>query len=154
MYNTLLALHSLTRWLVLLSLLYAIFIAFRGWRGRLAFTAHHNLVRHLTATIAHVQLLLGLGLYFISPIIRYFLQNFKQAVAYRPIRFFGMEHSLMMFIAITVLTIGSAKAKRRTGDREKFRTMAIWYTIALLLILSSVPWPFSPMVQRPAWRGF
>jgi hypothetical protein len=154
MYLTLLALHSLTRWLVLVSLLFAIFNSYRGWVFNKPWLRSDDIIRHTTATIAHVQLLLGAWLYFISPIVDYFLHNFSTAMHNRSIRFFGMEHITMMLIGITVLTIGSAKAKRKTTDREKFKTMAIWFTIALLIILSSIPWSFSPLISRPNFRGF
>lgn len=152
-YTLLLFLHNCTRWLVLLSLLYAIYRAWSGWLGSKAFTAHDNTTRHVTATIAHVQLTLGIVLYFISPLVDYFLKNFKEAVHDREIRFFGMEHSLMMLVAVVVLSIGSVLAKRKPTDEQKFKTMAIWYTIALVIILANVPWPFSPLVNRPWLRG-
>jgi hypothetical protein len=60
----------------------------------------------------------------------------------------------VMLTAIILITIGSAKAKRKTTDQEKFKTMAIWLTIALLLILSSIPWSFSPLISRPMFRAF
>lgn len=154
MYSTLLSLHSLVRWLVLTSLLFAIFRAYKGWFSQKEFSRFDNSVRHWTATIAHVQLILGLLLYFLSPIIDYFLHNFKEAVHLREIRFFGMEHSLMMLTAIIVITIGSAKAKRKPTDAEKFKTMAIWFSIGLLIILTSIPWPFSPLTSRPYYRTF
>jgi hypothetical protein len=154
MYPTLLALHSLVRWLVLTSLLYAIFRAYNGWLSKRVFSRFDNAVRHWTTTIAHIQLILGLWLYFISPIVAYFLQHLSTVMHERAIRFFGMEHITMMFIGITLITIGSAKAKRKTTDQEKFRTMAIWFTIALLIILSSVPWSFSPLISRPNFRPF
>jgi hypothetical protein len=59
-----------------------------------------------------------------------------------------------MLTAIVLITIGSAKAKRKKQDRDKFRVIALWYTIGLLLILSSIPWAFSPLVSRPYLRGF
>ncbi|TSJ43376.1 hypothetical protein FO440_04050 [Mucilaginibacter corticis] len=152
MYATLLALHSLTRWLVLTSLLFAIFWAYRGWLLNKPYLRFDDGLRHITATIAHIQLTLGLSLYFISPIVSYFLHNFSTAVHERAIRFFGMEHITMMLIAITLITIGSAKAKRKSIDKEKFKTMAIWFTIALLIILSSIPWSFSPLISRPNFR--
>lgn len=154
MYSTLLTLHSGVRWLVLASLLFALFLAFRGWFLKKTFGKLDNSIRHITATIAHVQLTLGIILYCISPVTQYFLANFKEAVKNREIRFFGMEHSLMMVIAVTLITIGSMKAKRRTPDNQKFRTMALWYGTALLVILSSVPWWFSPLVSRPMFRWF
>lgn len=154
MYGTLLALHSLTRWLVLITLLFAIFRSYRGWLLRSPYSKFDNIVRHTTATVAHLQLILGIWLYFISPIVAYFLHHFGTAVHERAIRFFGMEHITMMLIGITLITLGSARSKRQTNDRQKFKTMAIWLTAALLVILSSVPWSFSPLISRPNFRPF
>jgi hypothetical protein len=154
MYSILLTTHSLLRWLVLASLLYSIFIGYRGWLSNKPFTKADGVVRSVTTTIVHVQLVVGVWLYCISPIVHYFLHNFSSAVHERQIRFFGMEHITMMAIAITVLTIGSSKSRRKTIDREKFKTMAVWFTIALLIILSSIPWSFSPLTSRPNFRTF
>jgi hypothetical protein len=154
MYASLLVFHSLLRWLVLGSLLFAIFRAFRGWYGNHPFKLLDDRARHITATIAHLQLILGIWLYSISPITAYFLENFKEAVHERNIRFFGMEHSIMMLLAITLLTIGSMQVKREAANQRKFKKMAICYTIALLMILSSVPWAFSSFVARPYFRTF
>jgi hypothetical protein len=149
-----LALHSLVRWFVVIALLVSIIRAYRGWLSKKSFTRLDNSLRHWTATITHIQLILGLTLYFISPIVSYFLRNFRDAVHEREIRFFGMEHSLMMTIGIVIITIGSVKAKRRQTDIEKFKTMAIWFTIGFLIILSSIPWAFSPLTSRPYFRAF
>jgi hypothetical protein len=154
MYSTLLAFHSLLRWLVLISLLYAMYRAYKGWFSKKAFSSLDDSVRHWTATIAHVQLIAGLCLYWISPVTDYFIHRFKDAVHQREIRFFGMEHSFMMLLAIVVITIGSAKAKRQESDREKFKTMAIWFSVALFILLTSIPWSFSPLVSRPSFRPF
>lgn len=154
MYPVLLASHSLVRWLVLVSLLYAIIRAYQGWRSKGKFTAMDNSVRHWTATIVHIQFLLGVGLYFISPIVDYFLHHFQDALHQREIRFFGMEHSVMMFLAVAVISIGSGKATREIKDAGKFKIMAIWFAVGLLIILSSVPWPFSPFTSRPYFRPF
>src|SRR5690606_27069187 len=106
MYVTLLALHSLVRWLVLASLLFATLRAYHGWWGKKQFSRFDNSVRHWTATVAHIQLLLGIALYVISPIVDYFLHNFKDAVHVRDARFFGMEHITMMLLAVIMITIG------------------------------------------------
>jgi cytochrome b561 len=154
MYPILLALHSLVRWFVLGGLLFTIIWAYRGWLGNKTYTRFDERLRWITATIVHIQLIIGVWLYFISPIVNYFLHNFKEAVGQRQIRFFGMEHVTMMLTAIVIITIGSAKAKRKTTDREKFKTMAIWFSIGLLIILTSVPWSFSPLISRPNFRPF
>lgn len=156
MYPELLALHSIFRWLVLASLLFAIYRGYKGWFRNNPFSKFDNSVRQWTATVAQIQLIIGLSLYSISPIVHYFLHHFKEGVREREIRFFGMEHSLMMLIAILVITIGSIIAKRKATDNEKFKTMAIWFSIALLIILTSIPWPFSPppFIERPFFRPF
>lgn len=154
MYPILIALHSITRWLVLISLLYALYRAYQGWFSGKTFTRSDNTVRHTTATIAHIQLILGGWLYFISPLVSYFLHHTRSAMHERQARFFGMEHITVMLLAIVVITIGSAKAKRRRTDKEKFATMAVWFTVGLLMILSSIPWPFSPLISRPWLRPF
>lgn len=154
MYLTLLALHSLVRWLVSAALLLALFRAYRGWLSKKVFSRFDDSLRHWTATLAHIQLLLGICLYVTSPLTGYLLQHYKDGVQQREIRFFGMEHSLMMLTAVVVLTVGSALAKRKPTDSEKFKTMALWFTAVLLIILIAVPWPFSPFVGRPYFRPF
>lgn len=154
MYFTLISIHSLFRWLVLLSLIYAIFRAFRGYSGNLVFTKTDNSVRHWTATIAHIQLIIGIILYTKSPTAQYFWQNFSEAVQSLDTVFFGAIHFLLMLIAIVVLTIGSALTKRRETDNQKFKTMLVWFLIALVLIFIAIPWPFSPLANRPLLRTF
>ncbi|MDD2266853.1 hypothetical protein [Sulfuricurvum sp.] len=150
----LLTLHSWLRWLVLISLIYALYRAYKGWLKGSEFGIFEDRVRHNTTTIAHIQLIAGIWLYLISPITTFFFHHFADAVHVREIRFFGIEHSSTMLIAILLITIGSALAKRKSIDREKFKTIAIWFSIALLLILAAIPWEFSPLVSRPYLRIF
>ena len=154
MYSVLLTIHSLVRWLVLISLLVAVYRAYKGWLGNEKFTRFDNAIRSVTVTTSHIQLVLGISLYCISPVVRYFLTYFKKAVHEREIRFFGMEHITMMVIAIVLLTVGSAKSKRQNTDQQRFKTMAIWFTIALIIIFASIPWEFSPFTKRPYVRWF
>lgn len=150
MYQTLLTLHSFFRWVVLLGILTGLFRAGRGWLGQRAFTPLDNTIRHTTATLAHVQLMLGYGLYLVSPLLASF--HLRDAEHAPTTLFFGVQHVALMTIAIAVLTIGSALAKRQATDQAKFRTMLGWFTLALLLILVAIPWPFSPFAQRPLIR--
>jgi hypothetical protein len=154
MYSVLLTVHSLVRWLVLISLIAAIVRAYKGWLGNERFSASDNAIKVATVTIAHIQVVLGITLYCISPVVRYFLNYFKEAVHQREIRFFGMEHITMMLIAVVLITIGSVKAKRQAADKQRFKILAIWFTIALIIILASIPWQFSPFTRRPYFRWF
>lgn len=152
MYQTLTFYHNLVRWLVLTSLLLAIYRAYKGYVSKSDFSKTDNAVRHWTATIVHIQLMIGLVLYFQSPIIKYFMANFREGVKNLDIAFFGLIHSSLMLTAIVLVTIGSAKSKRKLTDKEKFKTMLLWFSIALLIILIAIPWPFSPFANRPYFR--
>lgn len=156
MYPEVLALHSMFRWLVVASLLFAIYRSYKGWFCNKPFSKFDNSVRKWTAIIAQIQLVIGITLYSISPLVHYFLHHFKKAIPVREIRFFGMEHAVVMISAIIVITIGSVKANRKPTAKEKFKTMAIWFSIGMLMILSSMPLPFSPppFVRRPFFRTF
>ncbi|MGN7821373.1 hypothetical protein ACTJJB_14675 [Chitinophaga sp. 22536] len=152
MYQSLTFLHSIIRWLVLISLIIAICKAAKGYFTNAVFTKSDNAVRHWTATIAHIQLLAGMALYSQSPVIQYFWKHFSTAKETFDLLFFGLIHGLLMFTAIIIVTIGSAMAKRRPTDKDRFRTMLVWYSVALLIIFIAIPWPFSPIANRPYFR--
>lgn len=154
MYDIILLIHSYLRWLVLLSLLYAIGQAAHGWLSGRAYGRTDATMRILTTTISHTQLMVGMTLYFVSPIISYFLANPRQGMNAPAISFFAIQHMLTMLVAITVMTIGSSLAKRAEPDSRKFRLTTIYFTLALVLILSAVPWPFLEQAARPWFRSF
>lgn len=153
MYITLLTLHSIVRWIVLALLLFAVYKAGTGYFRKRVFSGTDNAVRHWTATAAHIQLLIGMILYFRSPVVKAWWKT-KGSLLPFDYKFFSLLHLSLMFAAIVVLTVGSAKAKREMTDRKKFSTMLIWFVVALLLILIAIPWPFSPLVKRPYIRMF
>ncbi|WP_223607914.1 hypothetical protein [Chryseobacterium sp. OSA05B] len=152
MYQTLTFLHSTFRWIVLLSIIYALWRAYRGYSHHKTFSKTDDSVRHWTATIAHIQLIFGIVLYVKSPIVKYFWKNFSEAKESLDMLFFGLIHISLMITAIVLITIGSALAKRKPTDREKFKTMLIWFAVALAVIFIAIPWPFSPFVNRPYFR--
>ncbi len=152
MYSALLFLHSIVRWLVLISLVYSICRAWRGYTLKLAFNKTDNAIRHWTATLAHIQLMIGMVLYFKSPLIQYFWLPAGKAAASKELTFFSLVHLVIMLISIVLITIGSAKAKRQLQDQAAFKTMLTWYLVALILIFIAIPWPFSPLANRPYIR--
>jgi len=152
MYQALIFYHSIVRWLVLIALLYAVYRAYRGYRGSRPFTRTDNAVRHWAATVAHIQLVIGMLLYIRSPIVQYFWKHFDEAKKNPDTLFFGTIHILLMLTAIAIITAGSGLTKRRPAGRGQFRTMLAWYSLALLIILLAIPWPFSPLAHRPYLR--
>jgi hypothetical protein len=154
MYSNLLAIHSLFRWVVLLLLLIAIYRAFIGYSRRKPFLKLDNAIRHWTATVAHIQLIIGILLYIKSPVIQYFWAYSREAILNREAVFFGIVHISLMVLSVVLVTIGSALAKRKQTDREKFKTMLIWFSMVLSVIFIAIPWPFSPFAHRAYLRTF
>lgn len=152
MYQALTFYHSIVRWLVLASLVYAILIAYKGYRSNAVFSKTDNTVMHWTATIAHVQLMIGIVLFSQSPVTKYFWSNAGQHLRNIDLAFFGFIHEVLMLMAIVLITIGSALAKRKQTDHEQFRAMLVWFSISLVIIFIAIPWPFSPLASRPYFR--
>lgn len=121
----LIPLHSIFRWLVLLSILYAIGRAYSGYKSNRDFTGHDNQIKHWTATIAHIQLVIGMILYIRSPLTSYFWKDLENSLQHLEIVFLGFLHPLLMIIAVMMITIDSSLAKRKKESTEKYKTMLI-----------------------------
>jgi len=134
MYEALKSAHSGLRWVALILILWAIFNAFSSKE----FNKREKLVNLFSMVILHLQLIMGLILYFISPKVKFFEGWMKDAVY----RFYGMEHLAGMLIAVVLITIGYSKSKRAKTAAEKFKPIKIFYLIGLIIILASIPWPF------------
>lgn len=128
--------HSGLRWLVLLFLVLAIVFALIKWLGKKPFWETHKKYALFALIFTHIQLIIGLLLYFISPKVIFAAKSMKDAVD----RFFLVEHMVGMLIATVLITIGYSKAKRALP--EKSAKLVFWfYTIGLIIILASIPWP-------------
>ncbi|WP_233138111.1 hypothetical protein [Mucilaginibacter sp. MD40] len=136
------------RWAVLITLLTSIRFAYTGYSKRRTFGKTDNTWRHWTATVSHMQLIIGMLVYTQSSTAKFNFRQISFLGHIKPEFFFGVVHLLMMLIAIVLVTIGSAVAKRKPNDHEKFKTMLIWFSLALFIILLAIPWPFSPLAQR------
>ncbi|MBN1373325.1 MAG: hypothetical protein JW987_15420 [Anaerolineaceae bacterium] len=152
LYSILLPVHSIVRWLVVIAVVAAVVRAFSGWFGKKAFTALDNKIGLAFTSLMDLQLLIGLILYVISPILQTAFQDFGGAMSNTQLRFFAVEHILMMVIAVVLAHVGRALSKKASTDLLKHRRAAIWFGLALLVMLLSIPWPFSP-VSRP-WIRF
>lgn len=149
MYQSLTFLHSTFRWIALLLLIVSVARAWYARRSGKSFTKTDNALRHWTATTFHVQLIIGLLLYFFSPIVELFWNGDTKSFQ---VTFFALIHSTGMFIAVFLVTLGSAFAKRAKPDSEKFAVVLSWFVPALILVLVLIPWPFSPLAARPYFR--
>jgi hypothetical protein len=138
MYEILKHSHSGLRWLVLAFLVYAILNAFLKKNKATEFSKSDKLPVLFGLIFSHVQLILGLVLYFMSPKVSFASGFMKDTMT----RFYTMEHISLMLIALVLITIGYSKAKRMEDPAAKHKTILFYYGIGLLLILVSIPWPF------------
>lgn len=133
--------HSYWAYIVLIVLIFAIINAFMGLRSKKEF-GNKDLRISLFALIAsHIQLILGFIAYFTSTFFEAFQTIgmggiMKNSELRKPL----FEHPIMILIAITLITIGFSKHKKKTSDSSKFKTIAVFYLIGLLLILAVIPW--------------
>ena len=129
--------HSGLRWVALGLLIYAIINAISK-KGSSLYEKKDKMINLFTMISLHTQLLIGLILYFISDKVKFETGWMKQPM----LRFYGMEHILMMVISILVITIGRKKAEKTEAPYSKHQLIANWYIIGLILLLAGIPWPF------------
>ena len=127
--------HSGLRWLVLGLLIYAIYNAFSS---KTSYEKRDKMINLFAMISLHIQLVLGLILYYTSGNVSFDSGWMKNAVT----RFYGMEHLLGMLLAIIVVTVGRKMAEKQEEPEQKNKKILVWYTIGLVLILASIPWPF------------
>jgi hypothetical protein len=111
-------------------------MALLKWRSNAPYTDGGRKLNLFTMISMHVQLLIGLALFFMSDKVNF--SQMKDAMY----RFFSVEHTTMMLIAILLVTIGHSKSKKATEEAKKHKTIFIFYGLALLLVLAAIPWPF------------
>lgn len=154
MYGTLLQIHSVVRWLVLLGIIITLLRAYWGLIGARPFTKGDRVGVAMATMASHTQLLIGFALYFSSPFVALFWSKPEERWESPQVIFFSLIHIAGMVTSVVLMTIGSSLMRRAEEDRRKFRVLAIYWSIALGLILLLIPWPFSPLAQRPLWRPF
>ncbi len=139
MYEILVHTHSGLRWVVLLLFIAVLAVSFSGLSGKKEFSEGNRKTALFAMIAFHTQFLLGLIMYFMSQKVS-FAEGFMKDTQ---LRFFAVEHLVAMTIAMVLITIGYRKAKNASSDSKKrFKGMALYYTIAFIVVLASIPWPF------------
>lgn len=139
MYTGLQHLHSGIAYLALAGLVLVILYALIGSLSGREFTEKDRKIAMIAFILSHIQLLVGLILYFVSP-LGFSLLTGGGAMSDSAARLTALEHPLINIIAIVVISIGYIRAKKITISRSKFRSIYMMYAIGLVLILSRIPW--------------
>ena len=154
MYTTLLVVHSLLRWVVLAVAVVALFRAFGGWSTGRPWTPTDEKIGKNFILFFDVQIVIGLLLYVgFSPITQAAFRDFGAAMGNSVMRFWAVEHLFGMLVAVALAHIGRVRARKRIDPRSRHRTTAIFFGLALLVMLLTIPWPFMP-AARPLFPAF
>lgn len=143
--------HSIGRWIVLLLLIFAILNSLLA--GTRPFIKSDNRLGLLLTIFADLMLLIGIYLWVVGTHGLTKLQSMPMADVMRnpTDRFYTVEHTIGMLLAIVLIHIGKAQARKRIADRAKHRRTLIFYLLALLIILVSIPWPFREIGMGRGW---
>lgn len=132
--------HSGWAYLVLILLVVTVINAIRGFYSKTEFSASDRKIALITLIFCHIQLLVGLILYFQSPIGFSLIQNVGMSGLDSATRLTAVEHPFTNIIALTLITIGWSRHKKMELSSAKFKSFMIFYGIGLILILSMIPW--------------
>lgn len=152
LYDALLHIHSVGRWLVLLLLLFAIINSLIA--GDRPYIRTDNRLGLLLTIAADLMLLIGIALWYFGPHGYKMIEatgGMANAMKDPTTRFFGIEHLVGMLIAIILIHIGKAQGRKKIGDKAKHRRTLLFYFLALLIILASIPWPFREIGAASHW---
>ncbi len=142
MYTVLLFLHSYWAYLVLFILSMATFNALIGYFAKKEYNPKDFRISLFALIVSHLQLLLGIVLYFVSPLgLKSIANNGMGAVMKDSVlRLNAIEHPIVMILVVVFITMGYSKHKKKLVSTPKFKMLAILYSLALVLMLSRIPW--------------
>jgi len=153
LYQLSLTLHNITRWVVLILAIIVLVQSIIGWLGKKTYTDQNRKLAGAYGGIFDLQILLGVILFFIAGWGKTLIEGGSQVMSTPSLRFFAVEHWMIMLLAVIILHIGSSKVKKSNTSHKKFRNSFIWYGISFVLLLSAIPWP-GMATARPLLRLF
>lgn len=149
MYMVLLAIHNIFRWVVVIIAVLALVRSYLGLFGNREWSQRDRRIGTFFSVSMDIQFLLGIILYlFLSPLTTTIFQDFGAAMQDATIRFFVLEHLIYMLAAVVLVHIGNSRARKAADSKAKFRTVTIFYSLAVVLVVLGMPW------SRPLIRGF
>jgi hypothetical protein len=139
-YTILLNIHSILRWIVLVLIIITIVKSLAGWIKNYDYLPLDDRFALFTLIFVHTQLILGFILYFTSPLVSLGLQDMSAAMKNPVLRFWVVEHLVGMLVSIALITIGRVASKKKSESKTKHRTIFIYFTIGLIVMLAVIPW--------------
>ena len=134
MYGYLLIIHSYLRWIVLGFLLFGLIFIFIKKSKKAIYTTKDYRLFKVIKNVFNLQFLVGILLLTQSPMVKAFWSQASQAVKWREIRFFGLEHPFMMILGVILLNVFTDKTKDKIGTHTAFNYLFIRYLIILFIL--------------------
>ena len=134
--------HSGFRYIVFILILIAIIQSLVGWLSKKPYTDANRKMNLFAMISAHTQLLIGLVLYFISPLVQFSGTTMKNA----ELRYWTVEHITMMIIAIALITVGHSRSKKATSPVAKHRAVAVFYLLGAIVIIAAIMQSHRPLL--------
>jgi uncharacterized membrane protein YozB (DUF420 family) len=153
MNNTLVIIHSLLRWAILLAGVWAVFRAWKGVSGKTPFTAADAKAGLFFMIFFDLQLLVGLILYFVTSDfgLHSFQANGGAVMKDSYLRFYAVEHITLAVAAVALVHIGKSKVKKAATDAQKHKKALTFFGLTLILVLLLTPWPFRKAGENRGW---
>jgi hypothetical protein len=150
----LLHLHNLLRWVILVLLVWSMVTSYSGWKSKRIFSSKDKKIWLFTMIASHITLILGLYQWILGRfgLLTYVKPEGVSMMKNATLRFYQMEHPVMMIVSILLITLGYGMAKKSVEDEKKYKKAFQYFMIALVLILMAIPWPFRE-VGRPLFPG-
>jgi len=154
----LLHLHNIARWAVVIFGLLALYRGATGLGGRRAYTPADRKTALWLLISTHIQLVLGLVLYFLRPTregswASMLINGGSAVMKDKVLRFWTIEHGPVMILAVVFITIGYSASKRATTDKARFGRWFWWTLAGFIIVLSAIPWPWREAVGRGLFPG-
>lgn len=140
MYQTVQILHSYWAYLLLLIVILATFNAIIKFYGKKEFNSNDLRITLFALIVSHIQLLIGLVLYFVSPNGLNAIKEYGMGDLTSLARQLAVEHPFVGILGVILITIGFSKHKKKLTSIKKFKVISIFYLLALLLYFSRIPW--------------
>jgi len=142
MYTGFRHLHSYFAYILFAALIFSLIYAIYKFVNKSRFDEKARQVSLIGFVASHLQLLIGIVLYLISPVG---LSHFSgEAMGDSLSRLYILEHPLMMILGVVLVSIGYIKAKKPGDDVRRFKTIILFYTLGLIFMLSRIPWQVWP----------
>ena len=152
--QTILVIHSILRWAVLLFGAWTLLNALTGVMSKRIYNAGDNRSNLFFMISCDIQLLIGLILFFSNAWFDKVKAGMGDVMKNPVDRFFTVEHAGMMILAWILVHVGRSSVKRAANDAAKHKKMLIFFGLAFLIIIASIPWPFRAEIARPWLRMF